>query len=387
MDPTERIIRQIEGRPVDRIPTFSASLDDWPVQQVLGRPLVLAKTIFMNPVSRFITDHWGRHLKKVLADPFIAGGFRKRIEAAVELGFDADWVTYEATIMVWDSKTLAKTVGCFMDWIDDGYGNMYFMYRGPAIPTPEAYEAWPYHQDIDELSHMAHTFFKDAQKRYGDKICLMGDVASGAFEILVQIMGFQSMAVNIRKRTDYLKKLLAYNERYVMNTHMAMMDAGVKVILKGDDFSYKTGPMLNPEVIDELFGPIYMKLCKAVHDRGGKILIHSCGDNTKIFDLFIKWGFDGGHAYENTSTVDIAHEKKVHGDRFTIVGGVGIDYILTPRSTPEEVRTEVRRLIKLCGPGGRFIIGPVHDHPDMDVSKIKVMLETVWEEGKYPIGG
>ena len=83
--------------------------------------------------------------------------------------------------------------------------------------------------------------------------------------------------------------------------------------------------------------------------------------------------------------MDIAHEKRVHGDRFTIVGGVGIDYILTTRSTPDEVRAETRRLIKLCGPGGRFIIGPVHDHPDMDVSKIKVMFETVWEEGGYPI--
>ncbi len=385
MDPTERVFRQIEGKPVDRIPTFSASLDDWPVQQVLGKPLIPAKTIFMNPVSRFITDRWGKKLKKILADPFIAGGLKKRIEAAVALGFDADWVSYEATIMVWDSKTLAKTLGCYMDWIDDGYGNMYFMFRGPAIPTPEAYDAWPYHQDIDELAHMAYTFYKDAQKRYGDKICLMGDVASGAFEILIQMMGFPAFSVNLKRRSDYLKKLIAYNDEYVMKTQMAAMDAGIKVILKGDDFSYKTGPMISPEAIDELFGPIYTRLCKAVHDRGGKILIHSCGDNTKIFDLFIKWGFDGGHAYENTSTVDIAHEKRVHGDRFTIVGGVGIDYILTTRSTPDEVRAETRRLIKLCGPGGRFIIGPVHDHPDMDVSKIKVMLETVWEEGGYPI--
>ncbi len=77
MDPTERIFRQIEGKPIDRIPTFSASLDDWPVQQVLGKPLIPAKTIFMNPVSRFITDRWGKHLKKILADPFIAGGLKK----------------------------------------------------------------------------------------------------------------------------------------------------------------------------------------------------------------------------------------------------------------------------------------------------------------------
>jgi len=49
------------------------------------------------------------------------------------------------------------------------------------------------------------------------------------------------------------------------------------------------------------------------------------------------------------------------------------------------VRDEVRRLLRTCGPGGRFLIGPVHDHPDMDMEKVKIMLETVWEEGAYPI--
>ena len=66
---------------------------------------------------------------------------------------------------------------------------------------------------------------------------------------------------------------------------------------------------------------------------------------------------------------------------------MGVDYLLTKRSTADEVRAETKKLIKLCGPGGRFFIGPVHDHPDMDMTKVKVMLETVWEHGKYPIGG
>ena len=80
---------------------------------------------------------------------------------------------------------------------------------------------------------------------------------------------------------EFIKRFVAYNEEYIMKTTMAMMDAGIKVILNGDDFSYKTGPVMNPNVVDELFGPPYTKLTKAVHDRGGKILIHSCGDNTK----------------------------------------------------------------------------------------------------------
>ena len=61
--------------------------------------------------------------------------------------------------------------------------------------------------------------------------------------------------------------------------------------------------------------------------------------------------------------------------------------VMTPLGYPDEVKGEVRRLMKTCGPGGRFIIGPVHNHPDVDLEKIRIMLETVWEDGTYPIAG
>ncbi|MBN1574079.1 MAG: hypothetical protein JW984_12860 [Deltaproteobacteria bacterium] len=385
MDFTERIVAAIDGKKIDRVPTFSASLDDWPVQQVLGKPLIPPKLIFKNPVSTFIIDRWGRKLKKLLVDPFLGSGLMKRIEAAVELGFDCTWAVFEGTIMLWDSNTLAKTTGCFMDWIDDGHGNMYFMYRGPAISTPEEYDAWEYHQDIDELAHMAYKFFKKAMAKYGDKICIIGEVSSGNFEIILQMVGFQALPILLKKNREYIQKLIKYNEEYTMKTQMAVMDAGVKVLLKGDDMAYKTGPMLNPKLMDELFGDFYTRYTKTVHDRGGRVMIHSCGDNTKLFDYFIKWGFDGGHAYENTSNVDIFEEKKKHGDVFTIVGGVGIDYTLTERSKPQEVEEEVRHLIKMCAPGGRYLLGPAHDHPDMDIEKVRVMIEAVHKYGKYPI--
>ncbi|HEY9160235.1 MAG TPA: hypothetical protein VIS94_04010 [Desulfomonilia bacterium] len=45
----------------------------------------------------------------------------------------------------------------------------------------------------------------------------------------------------------------------------------------------------------------------------------------------------------------------------------------------------VKQLIKTCAPDGRFIIGPVHAHSEIDASKIRVMIETVKKYGKYPI--
>ncbi len=384
MDPTEHIFRAIEGKEIDRVPTYSYYLDNHPVEQILGRQFLASSKLLLNPVSGFFIDRWGPSFKKILSFN-VDRMMIKSIEAAVSLGFDSITGLFEPYFMFWDSKTLARTTGSFYDLVDDGHGNAFYMYRGPAIKSPSDFDDWPHFPNPDDLSEKTYSFFKGVVKKFGDKICIMGQSAFGIHETMLWSLGFENMALFIRREPELIKRFISLLNSIVMKTNMAMMDAGIKVIFNGDDFAFKTGPMMNPKLIDELFGGHYTKITKAVHDRGGKVLLHSCGDNTKVFDLFIKWGFDGGHAYENTSNVDIAYEKKVHGDRFTIVGGVGVDYVLTERSTTEEVEDEVKRLIKICAPGGRFILGPVHDHPDMDVEKLKIMIEATKKYGKYPI--
>ncbi len=382
MNPTERIMAVLDGQELDRVQTFYPAFDEYPTQQVLGKPAISGETLFINRLAGFVFDRWGMKLTNLLVNPVIDAMFLKAIEAAVTLGFDLVWAgPTDGQAMIWDAKTLARPSGSFYDLTRDGHGNVYYMYKEPAITSPEAFDAWPYFADTDEAAQKSYKAQKKTLQKFGDKICIMPQV-TGIHETLSLSMGFVQMAVHIRKKTPFVQNFINYLEEYALKVCMAMMDAGIKIILLGDDFSNKTGPAMNPKLNDQLFGEPYSRITKAVHDRGGKIIIHSCGDNTKMFDYFIKWGFDGGHAYENTSNVDIFNEKKIHGDKFTIVGGVGVDYLLTERSKPEEVEDYVKKLIRSLSPGGRFVIGPVHTHPDLDISKIRVMLETVRELGR-----
>ena len=385
MDPTERVVCAIDGKEPDRVPTFSYYLDSYPVSQVLGSTFLTKSSLLLNPVSAFIYNRWGRRLKRLFLDPVADVMWEKSIQAAVVLGFDSVVGLFERTFMIWDATTFARVTGSLYDIVDDGHGHTWYMYKGPAFKTPEDFENWPYFPDIDTLSHQTYKFFKRMVKRFGDDICILGQAAFGIHETMLWSLGYTGLPVFIRKHPETIRRFIAFLEELIMKTNMAMMDAGLQVLFNGDDMAFKTGPLMNPKTFDEMFGPSYTRITKAVHDRGGRVLLHSCGDNTQMFDYFIKWGFDGGHAYENTSNVDIEYEKKTHGDRFTIVGGVGVDYILTERSTPQEVVDETKRLLRICGPGGRFLLGPVHDHPDMDMEKVRIMLEAAWEYGAYPI--
>lgn len=386
MDSTERIIRTLEGKPVDRVPTFCPLVEDRTFNEVLGQPLIPPHKAIDNPITRFLMDTWGPRLTKPILQPLLNIGMEKRIKAQCLLGFDAAWSMYEETFILKDSKTMLRFSGSVYDIIDDGFGNSSYMYRGPGITSREEFEAWPYWPDADQIAHRGYKFFKKMMKKYGDKMCLCGQASAyGIQESFLWAIGFERMPIWIMKEKDLVQRYIDMAEELCMKTIMAMMDAGVIVILQSDDFAFKTGPMMNPKLINSLFGPSYKRIINAVHDRGGKFILHSCGDNTLLFDTFISWGVDGLHAYENTSNVDIYKEKEIHGDQVTIIGGVGIDYLLTDRSKDEEIVDEVKKLIKALGPGGRFLIGPVHSMSSIPADKLRVMLDTIKKYGKYPI--
>jgi len=384
MTPNERIIRTLEGKSVDRVPVMCAGLEDRATNEIFGKPVIPPKLLFRNPLMKYVMNNY-HGLSSFIAHTAINGGMEKHMKAAIKLGFDAMWLVSGENMMIMDNGTLGNINGMIYNLIEDGYGNMSYMYREPAITSKKAFEAWPYFENPDDYAQRQYKFYSSMVKRHGESICIMGSPCSGLQESMLCAVGFERMPLWIRKEKALTKRYLDWCFELILKGTMAIIDAGVKVILQGDDFAYKTGPVFSPKVLEEMFGPYYKKIIEAVHDRGAKIILHSCGDNTVLFDMFIRWGFDGFHAYETTSNVDIFREKKIHGQVTTIMGGVGVDYLLTDRSKDEEVVNEIKRLIRELAPGGRFILAPGHSLSSVPASKMKIMVDTALEFGSYPV--
>jgi uroporphyrinogen decarboxylase len=386
MNPTERIIRTLEGKSVDRIPSWTPYIEPRTFQDVLGKPLISTERQLKNPLVKFLLNHWGPQITPYVITPQENNERINAVKAAIELGFDGLWVFYDESFTLTDSVTSAHAGGAIFQVYPDGYGNVTYMYKKPGITSREEFASWPYRLKADEVAHRGFKFFQKVLKKYSDKICICGNASSvGIHESLSWALGFERMAKWIRKEPDLVKQHIDDAEDLYIQTSMAMIDAGLKVIMVGDDLAFKTGPLMNPKQIDGLFGPSYTRIIKTIHDRGAKVIFHSCGDNTLLFDIFLKWGVDGLHAYELTSNVDIYKEKALRGDKVTIIGGIGVDYILTDRSTDEEVVEEVKKQIRLLGPGGRYIMAPVHGLPSVPGHKLKVMIDALKKYGNYPI--
>lgn len=164
----------------------------------------------------------------------------------------------------------------------------------------------------------------------------------------------------------------------------AWADAGVPGAIYTDDQAYRSGPMISPKLMKELYSDSLCRITETAHRLGMKIVIHSCG---RVYDLLEWWadcGFDGVHALEPTAGVEIGKVKEMVGDRMCLLGNIDITHILVD-ATKDEVYQDVRRHIADAGKGGGYILGPTNSHPDMSVERFVWMLEAVEKYGHYPL--
>jgi uroporphyrinogen decarboxylase len=114
------------------------------------------------------------------------------------------------------------------------------------------------------------------------------------------------------------------------------------------------------------------------------VLYHSCGAVTPFIDDLIEIGVDALNPVQVTARdMEPASLKKRWGERIAFWGGINTQEVL-PFGTPEEVRTEVRRVIDILSPGGGFVLNSVHNiQNDVAADNIVAMFD---EAGAYRPG-
>jgi uroporphyrinogen decarboxylase len=77
--------------------------------------------------------------------------------------------------------------------------------------------------------------------------------------------------------------------------------------------------------------------------------------------------------------------KAEFGDRLTFWGAIDTHRVL-PYGSPETVRDEVRRRIADLGPGGGYVVCPVHNiQPEVPPQNVVAMYDAACALGAYPL--
>ncbi|MCD6290778.1 MAG: hypothetical protein J7M34_09780 [Anaerolineae bacterium] len=167
-------------------------------------------------------------------------------------------------------------------------------------------------------------------------------------------------------------------EREIRKIH-AVEDASISpCALPYGDIAYKNGLLHSPEWLRREFFPLIRRLTDALHEHGVKCLFHSDGDITPVIPDLIEAGVDGLNPIEVVAGMDLAHVKRLYGDRLFLVGGIDISQLMA-RSSPEEVRAVCLEAIRVASPG--YFIGSTTELDNgSKPENIIAMIEAAWGE-------
>jgi hypothetical protein len=355
MDSHQRTIAALNLQQPDRVPVFSCTEAQNQIYEILGQegaalPLSLVQEGVTGALIKLAaplinaSGWFNRELEKFMA---------KKVEADVAMGYDCSWLMYSAIFNVRDNRHATDVYGRLYDFVADPDGNLDTpMYREGLLTSPERWEAWP-HPDPDKFHRAIRRVFTGLQRRYGDRIYLMGSVCWGIWENASQTMGLPAFAVTLHRDPDFVRRMIKYYETLYLAAVHAAADAGMPAFVYSDDMGYKSGPQTSPRVLNEFFGPSLRRVADEAHRRGLKIIIHSCGNVYQLLDLFVDWGFDGVHSLEPTAGIDLAEVKRRVGDRMCVFGNLDISHVLS-HGTRQDVEQAVKRALKVAGQDGGF---------------------------------
>jgi uroporphyrinogen decarboxylase len=160
------------------------------------------------------------------------------------------------------------------------------------------------------------------------------------------------------------------------------------VMVTSDDLGMIDRPLVSPTLYRSLIKPRQRRTFDFFRARtGAKLYCHTDGAIYPLIPDLIEIGVDALNPIEVSAAGmgDTKKLKKEFGDRLAFWGAIDTRRIL-PFGTAEEVREEVRRRIHDLGPGGGYIVSPVHNiQPDVPPENVVAMYNAAYEVGCYPL--
>jgi len=225
---------------------------------------------------------------------------------------------------------------------------------------------------------------RDAVRRFkGEKAIVL--CSHEAFEFSHYLYGMNNLLMAYVEDPEFVHRLARVIVDYKKAVLHRAVDEGVDVIVSGDDYAFKTAPLMSPTYFAEYCAPYIKEMADAAHERGVPFIKHTDGFIWPILDSIVEAGADAIDPIEPIAGMDIGEVKARYGDRVAVVGNVDCTHIL-PHGTREEVIDAVKETIAKASVGGGHVIASSNSiHPGVKPENYRTMVEAAQEFGVYPL--
>lgn len=184
---------------------------------------------------------------------------------------------------------------------------------------------------------------------------LVGTWIHGAFNMTGLHRKLDDLLMDPYVDEDFYRDMIAYFGARVAALVPQLIDAGCDFLSVSGNMA--SGSMAGPKMFEQFVMPYEMQLIGAIHEAGGKMIYHNCGDARYLLPLYAKMGID---LYESLTEAPFGDTVLADAlreiPRPTVLSG-GIDQIqFLKTATPAEVRLRVREVLELAKQRGGFIL-------------------------------
>lgn len=209
------------------------------------------------------------------------------------------------------------------------------------------------------------------------------------FEQSWYLRGFEQLLCDMLLNPKFVHALF----RKVTDLHKAKMAKflsacaqHIDIVRVADDLGSQRGPLISPDLYREMLRPYHAEFFGFTKEMtDAKLFLHSDGDIYPLLGDLVEIGVDIIEPVQPKCGEMIPRKlKEEYGEKLCFC--TGVDPYTMSRGERRDVVLAVRDLIKVYGPGGGFILGPVNDiQSDVAPENIVTVYEVGKEYGVYPV--
>jgi len=209
---------------------------------------------------------------------------------------------------------------------------------------------------------------------------IKGELIYLLFERAWAIMGMENFQMAFATHPAEMHAFLHQIAHYARVVFDRYLELDVDAIGFSEDLGSQRALMISPAMFREFILPEYVYCFENVLRAGKIVHFHSCG----CVHAVAKDLADIGVTILNPIQARANNLDRIKRDtvgRMALHGG--IDTAILANGTPDDVRTEVMRMLDILKPGGGYICAPDQEIPGIPDKNLRMLWKTARECGRY----
>lgn len=184
----------------------------------------------------------------------------------------------------------------------------------------------------------------------------------GAYDILRQLMGDEEACMAVLDEPDMVADILTVvGDMQALCIQKTLQSIPIDVLFVHEDFAGKSGPLIGPGIIEQLFNPYYRRMWELASKGGARLFdMDSDGFIDPVVDALLDGGINTLHPVEPGAGSDMVKLRKRYGQRLTLRGGID-KFALTRGRAAIDAELDYR--LDPCLLGGGTMFGLDHRIP------------------------